>query len=94
MIANYKLAILDDFTKRENIVCTSSSDYYGFYRSTLDAKIACNDDQECGKIYDAGCHGKAFKLCKKDTKTVPSKEGSCLHERNIMGNLETTFRAK
>ena len=87
------ICILDAiFKKKDNTICRPKSDIYGEYRSLDAAKLACKDDQECGKIYDPGCNGRTFKLCKKNAEEKVSKKGSCIYglRREIGGNYITS----
>ena len=67
------------------------SEYDGFYNSLEEAKDACDKDEHCGKIHDAGCNGVLFKLCTKGGKEIVSKEGSCLyvHDCDTSGNYQS-----
>ena len=70
---------LDNFAKKQNTACSTISDYYGTYTNLADAIDACDSDENCAKVYDVGCNGVIFKLCKKGCQEVVSHEGSCLH---------------
>jgi hypothetical protein len=77
--------------KKENTACSTISEYYGSYTSLVDAKRACENDENCGKVYDSGCNDVSFKLCKKDEEQVASNEGSCLyvHDCDNSGIVES-----
>ena len=67
------------------MACKNGEDTYGDYATIVAAKLACDDDPNCGKVCDKYCDGRVLTLCVMGTEETPSNDlGSCLykHERD------------
>ena len=67
------------------MACKNAADSYGLYNDVVAAKIACENDPDCGKVCDKYCNGNVITLCVKGTDEIVSDDiGSCLykHERD------------
>jgi hypothetical protein len=67
------------------MACKNGDDTYGIYDDLVTAKVACENDPNCGKVCDKYCNGKVNTLCVKGTEEIASPDlGSCLyvHERD------------
>ena len=84
-------SLKDNFTPRicSHTRCSLLFDHNSFYENLTFAKLECGKNKDCRNVYDAGCDGAIFKLCKVDTKNFRSDEGSCLHIPNhgVTGNI-------
>ena len=46
----------------------------------MSAKLACENDEACGGVYDQRCNFTGeIKLFKKGAEEIPSAIGSCIH---------------
>ena len=57
---------------------TYCGDYYGHYTNELEAKDACLMDSDCYAIYQEGCNGNEFRLCRLGDMEKVSSTGSCI----------------
>ena len=66
------------------MTCKNEDDMYGLYGDVVAAKIACENDPNCGKVLDKYCMGFVITLCVKGAEEISSNLGSCLykHERD------------
>ena len=70
--------------KFEGRVCANGIDIYPTepYSTLSQAKVACSNDQNCGKVVNFGCDGRRFHLCKKGSQIKFSDHGSCIYNHN------------
>ena len=70
--------------KFEGRVCANGIDIYPTepYSTLKQAKVACSNDQNCGKVVNFGCDGRRFHLCKKGSQIKFSDHGSCIYNHN------------
>ena len=75
-----------DFTREAGTVCDEVGGIY--YSSFIDAKMACNEEVNCGGVMDLRCDGKDLQLCKVGVFILPTDRESCtyVHSRNNKGN--------
>ena len=69
------------YMKLESKFCAGTSKY-GSFPNIASATKACNEDANCGYIYDAYCDNDGtFKLCLSDGLVLESSKGHCLYGR-------------
>ena len=61
--------------------CKDVGDTFGIYDNVADAKKACDDNNNCGKLCDKYCNGQIITLCTKGAEEVAvSGLNSCLYK--------------
>ena len=60
---------------------------YGNYPTLDEAKFACTNDQECGKVLNLKCDGKKFRLCKNGSAIAFHNEDCIYRHIREKGNI-------
>ena len=47
--------------------------------SLFDAKIDCNNHDDCGMLYDQSCNGTEYYFCRNSAEKQVSSPGSCIY---------------